>query len=253
MNDHISEPAKIEPPPSREDAYKAKKRERYFRLKAERKNDPAKMEEYREKQRQMKRRRKLNNPEKVKAERAREGVSRRARKGDQLREQRRIQNMTPERRDAERRRGRERYKNTPRQVLRETWRARYHATPTAVLREKQREKYRKWKLKRGHQYSFGTQPAIGELLRAALWQNDLHRAASAAVPDTLPPDIRDDVISEMVVAVLEGSLSAIDVPRAARRFISDHFRSREWRSILSLDAVVPGTDRVRLIDTIAAE
>lgn len=61
------------------------------------------------------------------------------------------------------------------------------------------------------------------------------------------------MISEMVVAVLEGSLSAIDIPRAARRFISAHFKSREWRSILSLDAVVPGTDRVRLIDTIAAE
>ena len=198
-------------------------RERYRRLKEERANDPAKMEEHRKKRREAQRRYKLKHPETVREQRARDWVSLIARRGDEVRSYKRIQSklrrerMTPEQREAER------LRSFRRSQSKRSLRGIHH------------------------------QPALGQVLRTALCQNELYRVANAATPCSLPTDIRDDVVSEMILAVLEGRLGQHQIIHAAPRFVSQHFRAREWAQTLSLDAIVPGTDHLRLIDTIAAE
>lgn len=64
----------------------------------------------------------------------------------------------------------------------------------------------------------------------------LYERASRAVPSTLPRDMRDDVIGEMVLAVLEGRLLPADVERRAAEFVRASFRAdhNKWGDV-SLD------------------
>lgn len=95
--------------------------------------------------------------------------------------------------------------------------------------------------------------AMGEALNAALGQNTLYAAALAAVPTSLPRHVRDDVISSIVLAVLEGEFTQADIAKNAKRFVSAHYRDSEFHSLQSLDAIIPGTEKTRLGDTIRAD
>lgn len=77
----------------------------------------------------------------------------------------------------------------------------------------------------------------GPGLAACLALDPLYAAASAAVPRHLPADIRDDVISAMVIAMLEGE----DVTNRSREFIADHFRERDWSMLVSINSPVGDT------------
>lgn len=90
--------------------------------------------------------------------------------------------------------------------------------------------------------------AVGEALQKALACNPIYASAKAAVRSGLPVDVRDDVISRLVLGILEGEFNPDQLAQRAKKFITTEMRRFHERS---LDARIPGTT-LKLIDTIAA-
>lgn len=86
------------------------------------------------------------------------------------------------------------------------------------------------------------------------WAAELYATVAAHVPRTLPPDVRDDVTMEAVLAALERGLSAEQAGALVRSLVSAHFEGRDWHRVLSLDATVPGTDNgATFVDLVASD
>ena len=94
---------------------------------------------------------------------------------------------------------------------------------------------------------------VGERFRAALSQNEIYAAVNAAVPLGLPSHVRDDVLGEMVLAVLEGELDLDAVPAKAREYLRRYDRASERWKLVSLDTPIAGTDDLRLVDMMSTE
>lgn len=67
---------------------------------------------------------------------------------------------------------------------------------------------------------------------------DTMRAVHAALPSGLPPFIRDDVASAMMLAILEGQLQIEDVGRRAREYLRGYNREHDHFKTWSLDVPV---------------
>lgn len=65
---------------------------------------------------------------------------------------------------------------------------------------------------------------IGEALQQALGKNTLYAAALAAVPANFPRHTREDIVSSLVLAVLEGEISETEIASHAKAHISAHYR-----------------------------
>jgi hypothetical protein len=74
------------------------------------------------------------------------------------------------------------------------------------------------------------------MLRGQLLQDELYRAANAAVGEFLPD--RDDVIADLIEAALSGSVPIDDMASYEAEFASDHNRRMGFKKALSLDAKV---------------
>lgn len=96
-------------------------------------------------------------------------------------------------------------------------------------------------------------PPLGEVLKAALSQDALYAAAAGAVPRTMPDHVRDDIISEIVIAVLEGDMTVADISDNVKRFVTAYWSGRDFHRTVSLDATISGTDNLRLGDIIASD
>ena len=83
-------------------------------------------------------------------------------------------------------------------------------------------------------------PKPSPSLAARLATEPLYAAASAAVSRRLPSDIRDDVISSMIIAVLDGEIKADAIADHSREFIARHFREREWSKLISFNTPAGG-------------
>lgn len=77
----------------------------------------------------------------------------------------------------------------------------------------------------------------------------LYRKAMEAVPRGIPQDMRDDLINDIVVLILEGR--AKTVPEALKLAKTEHNRLIGAFKERSLDAPLPGFDDLKLIDTLA--
>lgn len=72
-------------------------------------------------------------------------------------------------------------------------------------------------------------------LKWHLCENAMFAAINKAVSRSLPDYIRDDVIQDMIVAVLEARLAVEDIGRRASEFVKDHFRRFSLYEFKSLD------------------
>lgn len=111
-------------------------------------------------------------------------------------------------------------------------------------------KYRERCLARLHAYRARISqhwPAFGELQKAALLANEYYAAAHQAVPANLPGWLRDDVISEVVLAVLEGRIDPKDAAAEAKAALRRH-RAAFYREVsLNAPAFEGGPDRIDLL------
>lgn len=90
-------------------------------------------------------------------------------------------------------------------------------------------------------------PALGELRKAALLANDVYAAVHRAVPADLPAWLRDDVISEVVLSILEGRAAIEDAAAEAKAALRRH-RAVLYRELsLNAPAFEGGPDRIDLL------
>lgn len=90
-------------------------------------------------------------------------------------------------------------------------------------------------------------PAMGELRKAALLANDVYAAVHHAVPAELPAWLRDDVISEVVLSILEGSAAIENAAAGAKAALRRH-RNELYRNLsLNQPAFEGGPDRIDLL------
>lgn len=84
--------------------------------------------------------------------------------------------------------------------------------------------------------------------------SDVVRRVRRAIGRALPRDIADDAVSDLLVAILAGEIELTDIERDARKFgnrVLGDFASKFGAR--SIDEIVPGTDDMRLIDTLQDE
>jgi hypothetical protein len=79
-------------------------------------------------------------------------------------------------------------------------------------------------------------------------------AANRVVNRALPAHIRDDVVSDIVVAHLSGELAADQITAAiGQQYVRAHFRKFGTMGTVSLDQPMGGEDGLRLIDRLNTE
>ncbi len=129
------------------------------------------------------------------------------------------------------------------------YRAKYREKNREELRRKERERYA---ARMANMAKVAEAfPAFGEMRTRELMKIDVYAAARRALPRGLPEFVRDDVITEIVLAHLEGSLTLSEVPARASEFLRAYRRDFDQLKTVSLDAPIPGTD-MRYIDRLAA-
>lgn len=136
-------------------------------------------------------------------------------------------------------------------------------------REKVREAKRRWRAKGGYRRYYWRNrerclerirayharlrairqqwPAFGELRKAALLANETYATVHAAVPTGLPAWLRDDIISEVVLSILEGRAALSSAAAEAEAALRRH-RRLAWRELsLNAPAIDGGIERIGLL------
>jgi|GEM_PF-6235689 len=195
-----------------------------------------------EKARERVRRRRERNPEVV-----REGNRRwREKSREKIRESRRLwREKNPEKVREMDRKGGARYRANNPEKVRERKRRWYERNLEHVREYKRQYRAKQARIRASLALS-------GENLKAALLQNELYAEASRHVPAGLPDFIRDDIVSDIVIAVLDGEFAVTDIARKAKAIMAAYWRQFGDRRLVSLDAELTGTD-FRRIDTISNE
>jgi hypothetical protein len=80
--------------------------------------------------------------------------------------------------------------------------------------------------------------AVGETLTAAVLRDELYAAASAVVSERLERHVRQDIIVDLVLAVLEGTVQLADLPRSAKEFTNRYWKMFGRYGAVSLDAPI---------------
>ena len=94
---------------------------------------------------------------------------------------------------------------------------------------------------------------MGEQLKTRLLQIDIYQCAENAVPAYLPWDLREDAVQSLVTAMWEGKFPKEDVRLHVKQHVSAARGLSHKFGMASLDGIVPGTDSLKLIDTIASD
>lgn len=82
---------------------------------------------------------------------------------------------------------------------------------------------------------------------------DIFALIRAAVPHTLPCQIREETIAAMALALVEGKLKPGDVRKRAQEFVSVQFRRADWHRTRSLDARLFSDGNATLLDRLSSE
>ncbi|WP_156387017.1 MULTISPECIES: hypothetical protein [unclassified Rhizobium] len=51
-----------------------------------------------------------------------------------------------------------------------------------------------------------------------------------------PPDVQDDIASEMILSLMQGDIPLSEIEVKVNCYARDHYRQREWKQTISLDA-----------------
>lgn len=79
----------------------------------------------------------------------------------------------------------------------------------------------------------------------------VYRQIDAAVSRTLPKFARDDVVSAMCLAVLDGKLLIENIGKEAKKFVTAYNREYDHFKTMSLDAPINGCEGITFIDRLA--
>jgi len=80
-----------------------------------------------------------------------------------------------------------------------------------------------------------------------------YKLVMQAVPRALPKHMRDDIVANMLLAVLEGNILIDNVAKEAKKFLTAYNREYDTFKTKSLDAPIAGTDGMTMLDTLTYE
>lgn len=82
---------------------------------------------------------------------------------------------------------------------------------------------------------------------------DMLKHIAALIPAAFPREMRDDILQDVALAVIEGGASMGEMPAAISAAIKRYRKLHPGKfGPISLDAPIAGTDGLRLIDVLAA-
>jgi hypothetical protein len=96
-------------------------------------------------------------------------------------------------------------------------------------------------------------PQRGEKRRSALLSNDLYAQVNRAVSKTLDPDAREDVISDIVEAVLSGRVAEADIAAKCTEFVTAHNRLFSKYRNRSIDAPIIDGRALNILDRLTTD
>lgn len=136
-----------------------------------------------------------------------------------------------------------RYKQENREKVRE-----YNRTyePLWLARPGNREKSREIKLRYYRNTGYQKRRSVQAVRHHP---EDVYRVVGRAVSSALPKHMRDDVISNMLLAVLEGELLLEHVEKRVREYVTGYNRMYDHHGNVSLDTYIPGT-MIKRIDAL---
>lgn len=127
------------------------------------------------------------------------------------------------------------YREKNKEKLRAYWRAYYYRNRESLLAKDRAHYQRKMLID-------GTIPGYSESRRKVLLENAIYAAADGCISHGLPSFARNDVISMIVLAVIENEITIEQIPAAARGFVSKYYKDFGAFGPSSLDAFIPGTE-----------
>lgn len=81
----------------------------------------------------------------------------------------------------------------------------------------------------------------------------LYKKICALLPPGMPLDVQQDISASMMLSVIEGAIDARQIAAHVKSYKTAHYRMFDGFKTSSLDEVIPGTDNLRRIDTIASD
>lgn len=129
---------------------------------------------------------------------------------------------------------------TPEQRTREHERHRLRMATDPIFAEQQRARKRAFdaKYRNALRALKASKAHSGEVRMRQLRADPIYAAAHAALSPSMTEHHRADIVSDIIMAVLEGQVALADVPKLARSFITAHHRRAETYSTASLDAPI---------------
>lgn len=119
-------------------------------------------------------------------------------------------------------------------------------------RARRREISKRWRL--DHPERSAAIQAAYDIKRAAKKQArtpDFYKLVNSAVPKGYPQDVRDDIVSSVMLAALEGRVKPKNIKQEVKHYITAHYRMFDQHKTISINAPIPGTEKLSMIDTIA--
>lgn len=98
-----------------------------------------------------------------------------------------------------------------------------------------------------------SRPPMGEVHQGTLLRNDLYAAAAAVVPAHLSPAHRADIISDLVLGVLEGQIEIANLRAAVKEVSKRHWKMFGTFNTVSIDAPAFAGSRETIGDRLASE
>lgn len=92
-------------------------------------------------------------------------------------------------------------------------------------------------------------PAIGELFNKQLMSDALYASVASKVSKAFPVNVRDDIIMEIILAILEGRETLESAAKNTRRFAPDAFKE-DGQLTISIYNPFHSEGDLRIIDTI---
>lgn len=125
-------------------------------------------------------------------------------------------------------------------------------------RDKHRDKVRAWcraqywkNHKKSLQRSRDQRAKVRSVRTIKLSPDEVFKLIDKAVSRTIPKFVRDDVIAEMCLAVLEGKLFIENIGKEASKFLAAHNRAFDHFKTISVDTEI--SEGVTILDTLTVD
>lgn len=123
--------------------------------------------------------------------------------------------------------------------------------PAGWVRTKQPRPYISRSLRRNQ--TSGRRPEPGEIFKEQLNRNELYAFVASAIPREMSPIARDDIMADMMLAILEGRIERENIKAHVGEFTKQHWKLFGTFKNVSLDAPIYQGSNITIGDSLTYE